>query len=272
MQVPPPQEADQLSLQSGATSSIDESRARFLEKHPTIEELTWFSISIPNLAPGSLPILKRLRTSLQVVIALDQLLQDHIIQVEKMDDEVSPQRTMLSTPTPGSPVLRPLEYLDMCSVNAQTLASFKTFDRMSLRRLRLHMLGDLQSIHQLAEFFPNITWLSLPAVHLPKDAIHSANVKLVSNPHNHRYSSTNLIKSNNRKNGSSFCLFSPTLRSSAVEGYGPPLIQRRKRCIRQSCNLSKFAQSFASLTTAISRSTSRGGELPLSGRASSARG
>ena len=182
-----------LSLQSGATSSIDESCARFLENHPTIEELTWFPIGIPNLAPGSLPILKRLRTSLQVVIALDQLSQDHAVQVEKLDDQVSPQRPTLSTPTPDPPVLRPLEYLDVRSVDAQTLASFKTFDRMSLRRLRLHMLGDLQSIHQLAEFFPNITWLSLPAVHLPKDAIHPANVKLVRNPQNHRCPSMNLI-------------------------------------------------------------------------------
>ncbi|EDR05232.1 uncharacterized protein LACBIDRAFT_329924 [Laccaria bicolor S238N-H82] len=164
-----------LSLQSGATSSIDESRARFLENHPTIEELTWFPIGIPNLAPGSLPILKRLRTSLQVVIALDQLSQDHVIPVEKLVDQVSPQRLTLPMPTPDPPVLCPLECLDVRSVDAQTLASFKTFDRMSLRRLRLHMLGDLHSIHQLAEFFPNITWLSLPAVHLPKDAIHPAN-------------------------------------------------------------------------------------------------
>ncbi|EDQ98221.1 uncharacterized protein LACBIDRAFT_336163 [Laccaria bicolor S238N-H82] len=80
-----------LSLQSGATSSIDESRARFLENHPTIEELTWFPSGIPNLAPGSLPILKCLRTSLQVVIALDQLSQDHVIPVEKLVDQVSPQ-------------------------------------------------------------------------------------------------------------------------------------------------------------------------------------
>ena len=262
-----------MSLQSGATSSIDESHARFLENHPTIEELTWFPIGIPNLAPGSLPILKRLRTSLQVVIALDQLSQDHAIHVEKLDDQVSPQRLTLSTSTPDPPVLRPLECLDVRSVDAQTLASFKTFDRMSLRRLRLHMLGDLQSIHQLAEFFPNITWLSLPAINLPTDAIHPANVKLVRNPQNHRYSSLNLIKSNNRKNGSPFYLFSPTLKSSAVGGYGPPSIQRKKRCTRLSCNLSNFAQSFASSTTAIStRSALRGGELPLSGRANLVRG
>ncbi|EDR03957.1 uncharacterized protein LACBIDRAFT_306699 [Laccaria bicolor S238N-H82] len=173
-----------LSLQSGGTSSIDESRAQFLENHPTIEELTWFPIGIPNLAPGSLPILKRLRTSLQVVITLDQLSQDQVIQVEKLDNQASPECMTFSMPTqaPDPPVLHPLECLDVRSVDAQTLASFKTFDRMSLRRLRLHMLGDLQSIHQLAEFFPNITWLSLPAVHLPKDTIHPANVKLIHNP------------------------------------------------------------------------------------------
>ena len=146
------------------------------------------------------------------------------MQVEKRGEPASPQRMTLSTPTPDPPVIRPLEYLDVRSVGAQTLASFKTFDRMSLRRLRLHMLGDLHSIHQHAEFFPNITWLSLPAVHLPKDAIHPADVKLVRNPQNHRYPSMNLIKSNNRKNGSPFCLFSPTLRSSVVGGYGPPSI------------------------------------------------
>ena len=117
-----------------------------------------------------------------MVIALDQLSQDHAIQVEKPGDPASPKRMTLSTPTPDTAVVRPLECLDVRFVDAQTLASFKTFDRMSLRRLRLHMLGDLKSIHQLAEFFPNITWLSLPAVHLPKDAIHPANVKLVRNP------------------------------------------------------------------------------------------
>ena len=78
-----------------------------------------------------------------MIIALDQLSQDHVIQVDKPGDPASPQRVTLSTPTLDSPVLRPLECLDVRSVDAQTLASFKTFDRMSLRRLRLHMLGDL---------------------------------------------------------------------------------------------------------------------------------
>ena len=229
---------------SWSCHSIDESCARFLENHPTIEELTWFPIGMPNLAPGSLPIWKRWRTSLQVVIALDQFSQDHVIQIEKLDDQVSPQRSTLSTPMPDPPVLHPLECLDVRSVDAQTLTSFKTFDQMSLRRLRLHMLGDLQFIHQLAEFFPNITWLSLPAVHLFKDASQPANVKLVRNPQNHHYLSMNLIKCNNRKNGFPFCLCSTTLRSSVVGDYGLPSVQRRKRCIQLSCNLANFAQSF----------------------------
>ena len=105
------------------------------------EELTWFLIGNPNFAPGNLPILKRLRTSLQVIIALDQLSQDHGIQVEKPGDPASLQRMTLSTPMPDPPVLRPLECLDVRSVDAQTLASFKTFDRMSLCRFGLHMLG-----------------------------------------------------------------------------------------------------------------------------------
>ena len=116
MQLPLPQEAAVVAPVTA--SSIDESRARFLENYPTVEELTWFPIGIPSLAPGSSPILKSLRTSLQVVIALDQLSQDRVIQVKKMDDEVSPQRTTLSTPMPGSPVLCPLEYPDMRSVDA----------------------------------------------------------------------------------------------------------------------------------------------------------
>ena len=202
-----------------------------------------------------------------MVIALDQLSQDYVIQVEKLAAQVLPQRLTLSTPTPDPPVLRPLEYLDVRSVDAQTL------DRMSLRRLRLHMLGDLQSIHQLAEFFLNITWLSLPAVYLAKDAIHPANVKLVHNPQNHRYPSMNLMKSKQQEEWFSILSLFPNLEVFRGWGYGPPSIQRRKRCIRLSCNLSNFAQSFVNSTTAIStRSAWRGGELPLSGRASLARG
>ena len=140
----------------------------------------------------------------------------------------------LSTPTPDPPVPRPLEYLDVRSVDAQTLASFKTFDWM---------------IAYVGEF--------------------ALNLRIA---HNHRHPSMNLIKSNNRKNGSPFYLFSPSLRSSVIGGYGPPSIQSRERRTRLSCSLSNFAQSFVNSATAISTRSALRGESPLSGRESLARG
>lgn len=59
-----------LHLLSGATTLVDNSSARFVENNPTIEELSWYPIGIPNLRPGSLPNLKHLKTNLQVIRGL----------------------------------------------------------------------------------------------------------------------------------------------------------------------------------------------------------
>ncbi|TFK23210.1 hypothetical protein FA15DRAFT_670710 [Coprinopsis marcescibilis] len=59
-----------LQLQSGATTSVDNSSARFLENNPTIEELSWYPIGVPLMNPGSLPNLKHLKTNMQVIEGL----------------------------------------------------------------------------------------------------------------------------------------------------------------------------------------------------------
>ncbi|EAU90193.1 hypothetical protein CC1G_05731 [Coprinopsis cinerea okayama7 len=59
-----------LLLYSGATTSVDNSSARFLENNPTIEKLSWFPIGVPVLKPGILPNLKHLKANMQVIKAL----------------------------------------------------------------------------------------------------------------------------------------------------------------------------------------------------------
>jgi hypothetical protein len=44
--------------------------------------------------------------------------------------------------------------------------------KKKLRKLKLHSLGDLSVLHELAAQFPNIEWLYLPSYHLPSNAIH----------------------------------------------------------------------------------------------------
>lgn len=139
-----------LPLLSGATSSVDRSMARFLEKHPTIQDLSWLPIGIVAMSPQSLPFLRYLRTGRQVI--------------EILDGATSP---------------RPLECLDIQSLDAQSLFELRSIDRMSLRKLKLHSFGALSSVHLLADVFPFLTWLSLPSHHLPPGAGHPASVSLV---------------------------------------------------------------------------------------------
>jgi hypothetical protein len=49
-----------LVMQSGANMAIDQSRALFLQNHPSIEELSWCPIGNPWIPPTALPNLKSL--------------------------------------------------------------------------------------------------------------------------------------------------------------------------------------------------------------------
>ncbi|KAF8993773.1 hypothetical protein BDQ17DRAFT_1392538 [Cyathus striatus] len=131
-----------LFLQSGATSAIDQSRAEFLHNHPTLEELYWFPIGMVSFSSECLPSLKVLKSSRQVLESIE-----------------------------SQTVRRPLECLDVMSVDAEMLIRLQSLDRDALKKLRLHNLGDIEDMQHLAQLFPSITWLSLPSHHLPPGGI-----------------------------------------------------------------------------------------------------
>src|SRR5271156_6233621 len=58
-------------MQVGASTGADNSRTRFLQNHPTIEELNWIPTGMPNLGPDCLPNLRVLRTNRQFMVSLN---------------------------------------------------------------------------------------------------------------------------------------------------------------------------------------------------------
>ncbi|KIM44771.1 hypothetical protein M413DRAFT_66935 [Hebeloma cylindrosporum] len=173
-----------LVLQAGGLHvGIDRSRSRFLENHPSIEELDWSPVGIPQLAHDCLPNLKSLRSNRQLIIALnDPDFGSNAIGL------MTPPSTPLTatTPVPIEPlpapdlppptIVRRIEDLDVHSLDAQTLLDLKFLDRQALRRLKLHTFSDLSTLRDIAATFPKIEWLSLPSNHLPSDAPHPVQV------------------------------------------------------------------------------------------------
>lgn len=164
---------------------IDNSRARFLQNHPTIEELTWLPFAIPKLGPDCLPNLRILCTNRQFVLALNH------------PEPESPPTGLLSPPC--SPVtaapapvpvqmiavpqkLRPIESLVVHSLDAQALLYLRCVDKKTLRKLKLLSFGNISTLHELATHFPNIEWLHLPSFHLPTSAVHPIAITKVSFP------------------------------------------------------------------------------------------
>ncbi|KAJ6580843.1 hypothetical protein B0H19DRAFT_1112586 [Mycena capillaripes] len=119
-----------LFLQSGGKRSIDPCFVRFLNDHPTVEDLSWLPLGPVYISPRTLPALKRLRTNIQVVGMLD---------------------------------CQTIECLDIYQLDPATLVELKNLQCGSLRKVKLHAFGDLASMHELAELFPDLTWLSMPS-------------------------------------------------------------------------------------------------------------
>ncbi|KAF8159886.1 hypothetical protein B0H34DRAFT_655070 [Crassisporium funariophilum] len=169
-----------LSMQAGATMGIDNSRARFLENHPSIEELSWFPIGMPYLSPDCLPNLKTLHTNRQFIVALNdpEKASSSITSLTPPSTPVTAAHCPAPAPAPLLPaaatpqILRPIESLDVYSLDAQTLVELKCLNRTSLRKLKLHSFGNMDTLREVAEYFPNIEWLSLPSHHLPTDSVH----------------------------------------------------------------------------------------------------
>jgi hypothetical protein len=175
-----------LVMQSGANMAIDQSRALFLQNHPSIEELSWCPIGNPWIPPTALPNLKSLVTNRQFILAMDDPNYGSGSSVYTITSFPTPPATP-STPTapsstdsediemsvPESPrILRQVEALNVTSLSPQTLLELKCLDRTSLRKLRLDTFGDMFGLHEVAEAFPNLEWLALPCVYLPSDSPH----------------------------------------------------------------------------------------------------
>ncbi|KAJ7173440.1 hypothetical protein C8R46DRAFT_1082808 [Mycena filopes] len=62
-----------LFLQAGGSRSIDPCFVRFLNDHPTIEDLSWLPLGPVYLSPRTLPSLRRVRTNVQVCLDIYQL-------------------------------------------------------------------------------------------------------------------------------------------------------------------------------------------------------
>jgi hypothetical protein len=168
-------------MQAGASIGIDNSRARFLQNHPTIEELNWLPVGMPNLGPDCLPNLRILCTNRQFMVSLDDpeavsppigLLTPPCSPVTAAPVTAAPEPVLVEPTTAAPQKPRPIESLDVYCLDAQTLLELRCVQKKTLRKLKLHSFGDMSILHQLAAHFPNIEWLCLPSFHLPTDAIH----------------------------------------------------------------------------------------------------
>ncbi|KAJ7114089.1 hypothetical protein C8R44DRAFT_710505 [Mycena epipterygia] len=119
-----------LFLQSGGSRSIDPRFVRFLNDHPTIEDLSWLPLGPVYVSPRTLPEIKRLRTNIQVVGMLD---------------------------------CQSIESLDIYQLDPATLVQLKNLQCGSVRKVKLHAFGELAALYELAELFPDLTWLSMPS-------------------------------------------------------------------------------------------------------------
>lgn len=170
-------------MQAGASigiDSIDNSRARFLQNHPTIEELNWLPIGMPNLGPDCLPNLRILRTNRQFIVSLND--PEYVSSTGLLSPPCTPV-TAAPAPVPVEPIAarpRPIESLDVYFLDAQTLLELQCVDKKTLRKLKLHSFGNMSTLHELATHFCNIEWLSLPSVHQPPDAVHPIAITKVS--------------------------------------------------------------------------------------------
>lgn len=164
-------------MQAGAfMGGIDNSRALFLQNHPTIEELNWSPFGIPNLGPGCLPNLRILCTNRQFIVSLND--PESVSSSTGLLSPPSTPVTATPAPVPVEPTAapqqtpRPIESLAVYNLDAQTLLELQCVNKKTLRKLKLHSFGNMSTLHDLAAHFHNIEWLSLPSVHQPANAVH----------------------------------------------------------------------------------------------------
>lgn len=171
-----------LTLQSGLSMAMDNSRARFLQNHPTIEELNWLPVGMPSLGADCLPNLRILRTNRQFIVSLDDpecVSSPTGLLSPPCSPVTAAPAPVLAEPTAAPQKPRPIESLDVHSLDAQTLLELRCVQKKTLRKLKLHSFGDMSILHELAAQFPNIEWLCLPSFYLPTNAIHPVSITKV---------------------------------------------------------------------------------------------
>ncbi|KAF7323168.1 F-box domain-containing protein [Mycena chlorophos] len=111
--------------------------ATFIERHPTIEELSWYPVdSNLRLQFGSLPRLKKLITG----------------------------RAFASSLLSDSRNSRAFECLSQLTMDKATLDLLSTLDTSQLRDMRIWKFAGIESLHRLAEIAPHITLLEMPTL------------------------------------------------------------------------------------------------------------
>ncbi|KAJ3567547.1 hypothetical protein NP233_g6299 [Leucocoprinus birnbaumii] len=177
-----------LQLLTGASASLDLTRSQFIERHTTLEHLCWFPLALPLLTPEALPDLKRLSTTRHVVECLASVapppptpssMTFAVFQNLPPITE-DPRETNTVIPTPSGSIKRPIECLDVRSLDARSLLDFHQYflDSTKLRKLKLHTFYDVSDVCQVGDTFPEITWLWLPNAHLPSASAHPKAVEL----------------------------------------------------------------------------------------------
>ncbi|KAF9451189.1 hypothetical protein P691DRAFT_663836 [Macrolepiota fuliginosa MF-IS2] len=177
-----------LLLLTGASASLDVTRSQFIERHTTLERLCWFPLALPSLSSEALPDLKHLTTTRQVIECLASVspppptpssLSFAIFQPLPPITE-DPREANTRLPSPSGCVRRPIESLDVRSLDARALVDLHRhfMDSTTLRKLKLHTFRDVIDVCQVGDAFYGITWLWLPNVHLPSGSAHPKTVEL----------------------------------------------------------------------------------------------
>lgn len=187
-----------VKMQYGSTNTnLDDSHVRFLENHPSIEDLDWTPIRNPKTPMDLLPNLRSLRSSTQFAMSLSYPPLEALPSTSAYG-LMTPPSTPVANATPVAAVpevteeqnapqpqiQRSIENLDLYGLTPQALLDLKCIDRLALRRLKIHSFGEgeFSALNDVAKKFPNIEWISLPSYYLPRHGPHPLPVSRVRCP------------------------------------------------------------------------------------------
>jgi hypothetical protein len=163
---------------AAASERADERCLRFIADHPSLEKLFWFPVGGLSLSPDTLPNLKALKTTPQVVKCLASVgeppstptsvsFASFQLQLlpsipEYPTDNVEGNHVLPSAATAS--IQRPIEDLYIPYFDARSLVDLhgRFLDPTTLRKLKLDTFSRLDDLCRVGDVFPGITWLSLP--------------------------------------------------------------------------------------------------------------